>query len=104
MQITRQLGSSYFRKDIRRLLVCKDWLPFAQAALYADLALSQAALTSLLSSCYARRRPDLIEKHTEILGLRLTGFDGWDSFPEPIHSARQSNVSELNSLDWSIWT
>lgn len=49
-QIFGECGASFFRRDIRRLTVCKRWLTFAHPVLFRRLKLSQKSLHRLYES------------------------------------------------------
>ncbi|KAI1087174.1 hypothetical protein F5B19DRAFT_486913 [Rostrohypoxylon terebratum] len=69
-QVLDYVGSSYFRQDIGRLTVCKQWFIFARFACFKNLQLSQKTLLLL------------IKASLKILDLELKGFEHWSSISE----------------------
>ncbi|CRG88349.1 hypothetical protein PISL3812_05379 [Talaromyces islandicus] len=49
-QIFNYIGSSFFREDLGRLTVCKQWLEFALPAYFKCITLSQETLRNLITS------------------------------------------------------
>ncbi|XDG04573.1 hypothetical protein ABKA04_004188 [Annulohypoxylon sp. FPYF3050] len=92
------VGSSYFRHDLGRLTVCKQWFIFARIACFKNLQYSQKTLRRLLSSQDVERSLLAIKGSLEILDLELEGFEDWSSIPEP-----QSYPQDANTWDASIW-
>ena len=98
IQVLDYVGSSYFREDLGRLTVCKQWFGFARTACFKNLSLSQKTLQRLLSSRDAGRSLLLVKDSLKTLVLELKGFEDWSSIPEP-----QSYPQDANSLDASSW-
>ncbi|KAF2462814.1 uncharacterized protein BDR25DRAFT_122562 [Lindgomyces ingoldianus] len=98
IQVMNHVGSSYFREDLGRLTVCKQWFRFARTACFKDLQLFQKTLRRLLSSREVGRSLLLIKDSLEILDLGLKGFEGWSSIPES-----QSYPQDVNALVASSW-
>ena len=98
MQIMDHVGSSYFREDLRRLTVCKQWFSFARTACFKELQLSQKTLHRWLSSWDILRSSLLVEDSLEILDLELKGFEDWDSVSEP-----ESHSQDVDAFETSTW-
>lgn len=98
IQVMDYVGSSYFRQDLERLMVCKQWYLFASAACFKDLRLCQKNLRCLLSSPDARRSLLLVKDNLEILDLELKGFEDWGSIPPP-----RAYPPDINVLGASVW-
>ncbi|KAI1913464.1 hypothetical protein LOZ12_005254 [Ophidiomyces ophidiicola] len=79
--VMNYVGSAYFRKDVRRLTVCKYWFVFAHASCFKHLRLSQAALLDLLFSQNAERGLLVVQTLVESLDLELKGFENWNRLP-----------------------
>ncbi|KAI0806521.1 hypothetical protein GGR55DRAFT_690101 [Xylaria sp. FL0064] len=71
-QIFDDIGSSFFREDLSRLTVCKQWFEFALSACFKSIRLSRKNLRSLIRSGITRSRPAL-KGSLEILDLELNG-------------------------------
>jgi hypothetical protein len=98
IQIFDHVGSSYFRSDLSRLTVCKQWSKFACNACFRDFCVTQKTLRRLLSSPYVESSLPLVKDSVETLDLDLAGFEDWDSIPLSRHDSRAVNV-----LDVSTW-
>jgi hypothetical protein len=84
-QIFNYVGSSYFRSDLSRLTVGKEWNKFARTACFQDSYVTQKSLERLLSSPYEESSLALVKDSVETLGLDLKGFEDWDSIPVSQH-------------------
>lgn len=79
IQIFNHIGSSFFRSDLSRLTVCKQWTEFARTACFRDFHVTQKTLGRLLSSPHVETSLRLVKDSTETLDLNLKGFEDWDS-------------------------
>ena len=80
-QIFDFIPSSYFRSDVSRLAVCKQWSKIAYTACFRDFYVTQKTLRRLLSPPYVESGLSLVKDRMEILDLDLKGFEDWDSIP-----------------------
>ncbi|KAH7115210.1 hypothetical protein B0J11DRAFT_510808 [Dendryphion nanum] len=78
-QIFDDIGSSYFRSDLSRLTVCKQWSKFAHTACYRDSYFTQKTLKRLRSSPYTDSSLSLVKDSMETLDLNLNDIEGCDS-------------------------
>jgi len=92
VQIFNYVGSSYFRSDLSRLTVCKQWSEFAHTACFRDFNVTQKTLRRLLSSPYVESNLSLVKDSLETLDLDLKGFEDWDSIPLSGHDSRAMNI------------
>ncbi|KAH7356025.1 hypothetical protein BKA66DRAFT_515753 [Pyrenochaeta sp. MPI-SDFR-AT-0127] len=92
IQIFDYIGSSYFRSDLSRLTVCKQWSKFAYTACFQDFYVTQKTLRRLLSSPYVELSLPLVKDSVGTLDLDLKGFEDWDSIPVSQHDSRAVNV------------
>jgi len=92
------MGSSYFREDLGRLAVCKQWFACARAVYFRDLALSPKALRRLLSSPEVGQSLILAKANLKSLNLNLKGFEDWNVIP-----MRQGSAPDADALDASSW-
>ncbi|KAF2801185.1 hypothetical protein K505DRAFT_190426, partial [Melanomma pulvis-pyrius CBS 109.77] len=99
IQIFDYVGSSYFRSDLSRLTVCKQWNELARTACFRDFYVPQETLRRLLSSPYAESSLALVKDSVETLDLDLKGFEYWDSNPLSRHDLQAVNV--LNVSTWN---
>lgn len=72
-QIFDYIGSSFYREDLGRLTVCKQWFEFARPACYKGITLSQETLRMLISSGDTKRLSPL-KDNLETLDLKLRGY------------------------------
>jgi hypothetical protein len=91
IQILEYVGSSYFRSDLSRLTVCKQWSKFAHTACFRDFYVTPKTLRRLLSSTNVDTSLSLVKDSVETLDLDLKGFEDWDSIPLSRHYSQ--NVS-----------
>lgn len=96
------VGSSYFREDLRRLTVCKHWFRFARTTCFKDLQLSQNTLRRLLSSSGVGRSLLLVKDSLENLDLKLKGFEDWSSIPVPQSYPQEANALDASSRDGDL--
>lgn len=99
IQIFDYVGSSYFRSDLSRLTVCKQWSKLAHTACFRDFYVTRKTLRRLLSSPYVESSLPLVKDSVENLDLDLKGFEDWDSIPLSQHDSRTVNV--LNVSTWN---
>lgn len=99
IQIFDYVGSSYFRSDLSRLTVCKQWSKFAHNACFRHFYVTQKTLRRLLSSPYVELGLSLVKDSVETLDLDLKGSKDWDSIPLSQHDSRALNV--LNVSTWN---
>ncbi|KAF1835637.1 hypothetical protein BDW02DRAFT_597127 [Decorospora gaudefroyi] len=90
IQIFDYVGSSYFRSDLSRLAVCKQWSKFAHTACFRDFYVTQKTVRRLLSSPYVESSLPLVKDSVETLDLALKGFEDWDSILLSRHESRTS--------------
>ncbi|KAF2867418.1 hypothetical protein BDV95DRAFT_179495 [Massariosphaeria phaeospora] len=79
IQIFDYVGSAYFRSDLARLTVSKQWSGFARTACFQDFHVTPNTLQRLLSSPYVEPSLALVKDSVETLVLDLKGFEDWDS-------------------------
>jgi hypothetical protein len=99
IQIFDYVGSSYFRSDLSRLTVCKEWNEFACTACFREFYVTQKTPERLLSSPYAQSSLALVKDSVETLDLDLKGFEDWDSIPVSQHDSEAVNVLNVSSWD-----
>ncbi|KAI2778895.1 hypothetical protein F4815DRAFT_446948 [Daldinia loculata] len=92
-QIFDQIGSYFFREDLGRLTVCKQWFEFAHPACFKCITLSQKTLWSLIASGIMKR-PSPLKDSLVILDLELRGYQPCISTSYP-----QEDAQELNYLE-----
>ncbi|KAF1979311.1 hypothetical protein BU23DRAFT_576932 [Bimuria novae-zelandiae CBS 107.79] len=61
IQIFDYVGSYYFRSDLSRLTVCKQWSKFAHTTCFRDFYVTQKTLRRLLSSPYVESSLPLVK-------------------------------------------
>lgn len=80
------LESSFFREDLDRLTICKQWLPYARTAFLRDIEFSPSRLRRLLSIPIhnATARAELgatrvrrLKDNIRTVALPLRGYDQW---------------------------
>ncbi|KAF4980648.1 hypothetical protein FZEAL_3397 [Fusarium zealandicum] len=96
-QIFEHVGSSFFREDLSRLIVCKQWFEFARPVCFKDITLSHKTLRSLVSSG-GTERSTLLQDSLETLDLELGGHQPWISPPCPLY-ASEAPVSIEDARD-----
>jgi hypothetical protein len=79
--IFNHVGSSYFRSDISRLTICRQWSELARTACFQDFYVDQKTLRRLSSPLYTELSLRQIKDCVEALFLDLKGFEDWDSSP-----------------------
>ncbi|KAF2658551.1 hypothetical protein K491DRAFT_259428 [Lophiostoma macrostomum CBS 122681] len=89
------VDSSYFRSDLSRLTVCKQWSKLAHTACFRDFYVTQRPLRRLLSSPYVRSSLLLVKDSVKALDLDLKGFEDWDY--TPLREERTAWTAELNN-------
>ncbi|KAI9888210.1 MAG: hypothetical protein M1814_001091 [Vezdaea aestivalis] len=99
LRIFDYIGSSYFRSDVSRLTVCKEWSRFARDACFRDLHVIPETLRRLLSSPYLESSLPLVKDSMEILDLELKGFEDWDSISLSQHDTQVQTVATASILD-----
>ncbi|KAF1840620.1 uncharacterized protein K460DRAFT_371824 [Cucurbitaria berberidis CBS 394.84] len=92
------VGSYYFRSDLSRLTVSKQWGKFAHTACFQEFFVTQKTLRRLLSSPYMEASLLLLKDSVEVLDLSLKGFADWDSIP-----LSQLDLQAINVLDVPTW-
>ncbi|OAL50497.1 hypothetical protein IQ07DRAFT_587152 [Pyrenochaeta sp. DS3sAY3a] len=98
IRIFDYVGSSYFRSDLSRLTVCKQWSRFALPACFQEFHVTQKTLRRLLSSRYVESSLPLVKDSLETLDLDLKGFEDWNSTSVSPHNSQAGTV-----LDVSYW-
>lgn len=101
IQIFDHVGSSYFRSDLSRLTVCKQWIKFAYTTCFRDFYVTQKTLRRLLSSPYMESSLLLVTGSAEALKLDLKGYEDWDSTPLPAQDSQAANVLDVSAWDGS---
>jgi hypothetical protein len=99
VQIFDYVGSSYFRSDLSRLTVCKQWSKFACNACFREFYVTQKTLRRLLSSPYVEPSLSLVKDSAEILDLDLEGFGDWHSIPLSRHDSQAGTVINVSTWD-----
>jgi hypothetical protein len=89
-QIFDQISSSFFREDLGRLTVCKQWFEFALPACFKCITLSQETLRSLITSGVIKK-PSPLKDSLETLDLELRGYQSCISTTYPQEYAQESN-------------
>ncbi|KAI9694316.1 MAG: hypothetical protein M1820_009040 [Bogoriella megaspora] len=97
IQIFDYVGSSYFRSDLSRFTVCKQWRKYAYTACFRDLYVTQKTLRRLLSSPYVELSLPLFKDYVETLDLYLKGFEDWDSISLSRHDSWAVNVPDVTT-------
>ncbi|OAL05120.1 hypothetical protein IQ06DRAFT_333335 [Phaeosphaeriaceae sp. SRC1lsM3a] len=97
IQIFDYVGSSYFRSDLSRLTVCKQWSKFAYTACFCTFHVTQKQLRRLLSSPYVELSLPLVKDSMETLELDLKGFEDWDLLPVYDYVWQNGNVEPHSS-------
>ncbi|KAI0536544.1 hypothetical protein GGR58DRAFT_475090 [Xylaria digitata] len=72
-QIFDHIGSSFFREDLGRLTVCKQWFEFALPECLKCITVSQETLRGLITS-EAVKNPSPFKRSLETLDLELKGY------------------------------
>jgi hypothetical protein len=96
VQIFDQVGSSFFREDLGRLTICKQWFEFALPACFKCVTLSQETLRRLITSGVTKR-PSPLNYSLETLDLELRGYQADIST-----SQFQENTHESNALTTTV--
>ena len=104
VQIMNHVGSSYFREDLARLPVCRQWLNFACIVCFKDIRLSQQTLQRLFRPWDEGRSLLPIKDNLENLGLELKGFDSWATVPESQSALRGAIIWSLGRTTLADWT
>ncbi|KAI1370080.1 hypothetical protein F4677DRAFT_399164 [Hypoxylon crocopeplum] len=89
-QIFDQISSSFFREDLGRLTICKQWFEFALPACFRCITLSHETLRSFLTSGVIKR-PSPLKNSLETLDLELRGYQSCISTSHPQEYAQESN-------------
>ncbi|KAI0549194.1 hypothetical protein F4679DRAFT_276387 [Xylaria curta] len=101
-QIFDYVGSSFFREDLSRLTVCKQWLEFALPTCLKCITLSQETLRSLVTSG-TMKRPSPLKRSLETLELELRGYDhSHNSTFNTQPNASKSNILNATASDASF--
>ncbi|KFH44943.1 hypothetical protein ACRE_042420 [Hapsidospora chrysogenum ATCC 11550] len=77
VQIFDEIGSSFFREDLDRLTVCKQWFEFALPTFYKCITLSRETLRSLIASggiIGTPSHPPPLSDSLETLDIELRGY------------------------------
>lgn len=92
-QIMRIVGGSFFREDVQRLTVCKDWYPLAHAVFWEDVTLSARTLRRLL---HESGQLEMFNRSTRRLGIWLDENNTWDmgELPSEIADLRRAPDAE----------
>lgn len=91
-----EIGSSFFREELGRLTVCKQWLEFALPACFKCIALSPDTLRGLITSGVTRK-PSLLRNSLETLDLELRAYEACMSTFHHRDDAQESNTLEMTA-------
>lgn len=97
-QIFDQIDSSFFREDLGRLTVCKQWLVFALPACFRCITLSEETLRSLIASD-VMKKPVLLKNSLETIDLVLKGYHYCNSTFYSQEYAEDSNPLNPTSVN-----
>lgn len=95
------VGSSYFRSDLSRLTVCKQWSRFAHTACFQNFYVTQQTLRRLLASLYLETCLPLLKDSMESLDLRLKGFDDWEPTRPAQYRCKGAHVYVMHLPFWN---
>ncbi|KAG6314474.1 hypothetical protein E4U22_008727 [Claviceps purpurea] len=101
LSIFRLLGSAFFRRDVRRLLVSKWWYELAWPVFYQDLRFRAGSLERFLLASKSVDLLHTIRKNVRTAKLVLNGFEDWHSILSA-SNAEGSTEIDLQAVD--IWT
>jgi hypothetical protein len=86
------VGPAFFREDLGRFTVCKQWFQFACLTCFKSITLSQKSLRDFVSSRTPERQ-SLIESALENLSLELTGCPSSTSASPSSEDVRPNTTS-----------
>ncbi|ATY64781.1 hypothetical protein A9K55_005378 [Cordyceps militaris] len=96
--IFEQIGSSFFRQDLNRLTICKQWSEFALPECQRRAVLSDESLKRLFDSQVPERLATL-RSNCKVLGLYLGGDSSRSlSLPTQTHTRTSSNQDTSEAL------
>ncbi|KAG6079156.1 hypothetical protein E4U16_001212 [Claviceps sp. LM84 group G4] len=101
LSIFRLLGSAFFRRNVRRLLVSKWWYELAWPVFYQDLRFRAGSLERFI---LASKSVDLlysIRKNVRTVKLVLNGFEDWHSV---LSASNAAGSTELDLQIVDTWT
>ncbi|POR36098.1 Uncharacterized protein TPAR_03716 [Tolypocladium paradoxum] len=98
LHILRLLGSSFFRQDVRRLLVCRWWCRLARPVLLQDLDLTATSLEAMVNASGRRGMVDSIKNHVKTVSIGFDGFEDWPS------AQTGSEHAEIDFRVVTMWT
>ncbi|KAF2746960.1 hypothetical protein M011DRAFT_72326 [Sporormia fimetaria CBS 119925] len=75
LHIFDYVDSAYFRKDLSRLTICKQWYKYASTMCFRDFQATQSTVQCLFSSPYLERSLARLRGTGKTLDLNLTGYD-----------------------------
>lgn len=75
------VGSNYFRSDLSRLRVCKQWIKYAYTVCYRDFHVTQQTLRRLVSCPHVESILPLIKNTVETVGIDLEGYEDCHTIP-----------------------
>ncbi|KAG6019184.1 hypothetical protein E4U19_007432 [Claviceps sp. Clav32 group G5] len=101
LSIFRLLGSAFFRRDVRRLLVSKWWYELAWPVFYQDLRLRAGSLQSFVLATKSVDLLHSIRKNVRTVKLVLNGFEDWHSILSASNAAGSTEI-DLQVVD--TWT
>lgn len=96
-QIFDLVGSSYFRSDLSRLTVCKQWSLFARTTCFHDFYVTSKTLRRLLSSPYVQKSLPLVQDSVKLVDVRLTGLRDWSPAPPPQDAPQTADNRNVKS-------
>jgi hypothetical protein len=88
LQILIYVGSTFFRSDLSRLTVCKQWKELAHTVCFQEFYVPQQTLRRLMSSPYVESSLALLKDNVKTLDVGLKGFEDWDSIPTSQHESQ----------------
>jgi hypothetical protein len=98
IEIFDYVGSSYFRSNLSRLTICKEWSVFARTACFQECPVTQKNLRDLISSPHVDSSLALLKDSVKTLDLDLKGIEDWDATPTwDIAHKRAAWTTELNN-------
>jgi hypothetical protein len=101
LQIFDDVGSAYFRSDLSRLTVSKQWSKYAHTTCFQNFYVDQKTLRSMVVSRYARVSVPLMENSIETVKLALDGFQDWKLDPQKILADWDSDSGLVLRAAWT---
>ncbi|KAG6309625.1 hypothetical protein E4U44_006631, partial [Claviceps purpurea] len=101
LSIFRLLGSAFFRRDVRRLLVSKWWYELAWPVFLQDVKFRAGSLERFILASKSVDLLHLIRKNVRTVKLVLNGFEEWHFILSASNAAGSTDI-DLHAVD--IWT